>query len=183
MKGRTPAARPRASIRRAGRAALGGTTAILALSLLAAPTPAQEVTAPSNAVSSSGGVATATGEASVTTGDIVTGLNAGHSVETGGATNGDVIVTVDEMSSAAELAVVAEVGSQIADASGGDDGESASTPGPPGPDITVDIDNTDKNRNDNRSDATGIGEGGEGGEGGDGGDVIINPAAEPADVE
>ena len=43
-----------------------------------------------------------------------------------------------------------------------------------------DINNKDKNRNDNRSNATGIGEGGEGGEGGDGGDVIINPGDTPA---
>ena len=105
----------------------GGTATILAL--LAAPALAEEVVAPSNAVSSTGGVATATGEASVVTGDIVTGFNTGHSVETGGATNGDVIVSVDEMGSAADLAVIAEVGSQIADASGGDGGE-ATTPSP-----------------------------------------------------
>jgi hypothetical protein len=174
MKGRRPAARP-LTRGRAARTAFGGAAALLALSTLAGPTLAEEAIAPSNAVSSSGGVATAEGSSSVTTGDIVTGLNTGHSVQSGGATNGDVIVTVAEMSSAADLEVVAEVGSQIADASGGDNGESSSTPGPQGPDITVDVDNSDKNRNDNRSNATGIGEGGEGGEGGDGGDVIINP--------
>lgn len=167
--------RPIANASDVVRLAVGG---VVVTALLLAPgesAHAQEASTPTNTVASTGGVATATGEASVTTGDIVTGFNTGHSVETGGATNGDVIVSVAEMGSAADLAVIAEVGSQIADASGGDGGEAASTP-PDLPDVDVDIDNTDKNRNDNRSNATGIGEGGEGGEGGD---VIINPAGEP----
>ena len=181
MDGRRPATRPIALGRKAARSALGGGAAMVALALLVAPALADDIEAssPSNAVSSTGGVATAEGSSSVTTGDIVTGFNTGHSVDTGGTSNGDLTVTVAEMSSAADLAVIAEVGSQIADASGGDGGESASTPGPQGPDITVDVDNTDKNRNDNRSNATGIGEGGEGGEGGSGGDVIIG-GNEPA---
>jgi hypothetical protein len=161
------------------RLAIGGVLVTALILASGESARAEEASTPTNTVASTGGVATATGEANVTTGDIVTGFNTGHSVETGGATNGDVIVTVAEMGSAADLAVVAEVGSQIADASGGDGGEAASTP-PNLPDVDVDIDNSDKNRNDNRSDATGIGEGGEGGEGGDGGDVIINP---PADGE
>ncbi len=169
MEGHRLAPRPMAR-QRLVRTALSGTTAFLAMSLLVLPVLANDVSAPLNSVSSTGGVATAEGTSNVTTGDIVTGFNTGHSVDTGGTSNGDLIVTVAEMSTDADLAVIAEVGSQIADASGGDGGEALTTPGPQGPDINVDIDNTDKNRNDNRSDATGIGEGGEGGEGGD---VII----------
>jgi hypothetical protein len=143
------------------------------LSLLAPAALASDISAPLNAVSSTGGVATAEGNSSVVTGDIITGLNTGHSVDTGGATNGDVIVTVDAMSSDANLEVTAEIGPQIADASGGDGGEAATSPGSDPPVYNVNIDNTDKNRNDNRSNATGIGEGGEGGQGGSGGNVIV----------
>ena len=177
MRGRRELPRPIVNSRDVMRPVIGGVLVTALVLASGGPAQAEEGSTPTNTVASTGGVATATGEANVTTGDIVTGFNTGHSVETGGATNGDVIVTVAEMGSAADLAVVAEVGSQIADASGGDGGEAASTP-PDLPDVDVDIDNTDKNRNDNRSDATGIGEGGEGGEGGDGGDVIINPPAE-----
>ena len=179
MLGRRVLARPIAKCSDVVRLAVGGVVFTALLLASGEFARAEEVSTPTNTVASTGGVATATGEANVTTGDIVTGFNTGHSVETGGATNGDVIVTVAEMGSAADLAVVAEVGSQIADASGADGGEATSTP-PNLPDVDVDIDNSDKNRNDNRSDATGIGEGGEGGEGGDGGDVVINP---PADGE
>ena len=173
MAGRGQGERPLAAGRSGSRAALAGATATLALTLLAAPALASDISAPLNAVSSTGGVATATGSSSVTTGDIITGLNTGHTVDTGGTSNGDLTVTVDAMSSDAALDVVAEVGTQIADASGGDGGEAATSPGNEPPVYNVNIDNTDKNRNDNRSDATGIGEGGEGGQGGEGGNVII----------
>lgn len=173
MAGGSQGERPLAAGRPGSRAALAGGAAALALVLLASPALASDVSAPLNAVSSTGGVATATGSSSVTTGDIITGLNTGHTVDTGGTTNGDLIVTVDAMSSDAALDVVAEVGTQIADASGGDGGQAATSPGSDPPEYNVNIDNTDKNRNDNRSDATGIGEGGEGGQGGAGGNVII----------
>jgi hypothetical protein len=176
MGGRFPVSRP---INRGSwcveRAVFAGALVIFALVLLAAPAAGEEPadsTAPLNAVSSTGGVATATGSSSVTTGDIVTGYNTGHTVETGGTSNGDLTVTVDAMSSAADLEVVAEIGPQIADASGGDNGKSTTTPGAH-PEYNVNIDNTDKNKNDNRSNATGIGNGGEGGTGGSGGTVVV----------
>jgi hypothetical protein len=147
---------------------------VFALALLTAPAAAEEPedTQPLNAVSSTGGVANATGSSSVTTGDIVTGYNTGHTVETGGTSNGDLTVTVDAMSSQADLEVRAEIGPQIADASGGDGGKSTTTPGAH-PEFNVNIDNTDKNKNDNRSSATGIGNGGAGGTGGSGGTIIV----------
>lgn len=138
---------------------------MIALTLPVAPALAQETPPPVNAVASTGGVATAEGVSNVTTGDIVTGLNTGHSVETGGTTNGDLIVTVDSMSSAADLAVIAEVGPHIADASGGDEGNAET--GVPGPiEVSPEIDVNIDNRNDNRSDAIAIGVGGAGGGGG-----------------
>jgi hypothetical protein len=127
-----------------------------------------------NAVSSTGGVATAEGSSSVQTGDIVTGMNTGHTVETGGTTNGDINVSVAEMSSESNLDVVAEIGPQIADASGGDEGDASTSPGT-NPDFHVNINNRD--RNNNESNATGVGEGGSGGAGGSGGDVTINEGA------
>ena len=173
MGGRGQVVRPITAGRRGSRAAFAGAAAAFALTLVASSALASDISAPLNAVSSTGGIATAEGSSSVTTGDIITGLNTGHSVDTGGATNGDVIVTVDSMSSSADLQVVAEIGPQIADASGGDGGQAATSPGNEPPVYNVNIDNTDKNKNDNRSTATGIGEGGEGGEGGAGGNVII----------
>jgi hypothetical protein len=157
------------------RGALAGLSLGLALLSLAAPASAADDEAPPlNAVSSTGGVATATGSSSVTTGDIITGLNTGHVVDTGGTSNGDLTVTVAEMMSESNLEVVAEIGPQIADAAGGDGGEASASPAPE-PQFNVNIDNTD--RTNNRSDATAVGEGGEGGEGGSGGDVIIGEPA------
>jgi hypothetical protein len=165
-------------LRRIKRAANVSAVATMALLLLAAPGLAEErikaygeePDQPVNAVASTGGVATAEGSSSVQTGDIVTGYNTGHSVDTGGTSNGDLIVTVAEMSSAADLEVVAEVGPQIADASGGDEGYVTTEP-PDRPEFHVDIDNTDKNTNKNN--ATGVGEGGQGGTGGSGGTINI----------
>ncbi|MFN8593784.1 MAG: hypothetical protein U0031_20175 [Thermomicrobiales bacterium] len=148
--------------------ALTGTASALSLVLFASPALADETSL--NSVASTGGVATATGSSSVTTGDIITGMNTGHSVDTGGTSDGDLTVSVDEMSSESNLDFVAEVGAQIADASGGDGGDAASTPGTD-PNFTVRINNSDKNNNE--SNATGIGEGGEGGAGGDGGNAVI----------
>jgi hypothetical protein len=129
-----------------------------------------------NANASTGGTAVAEGSSSVTTGDIITGLNTGHSVDTGGTTNGDLPVTVAEMASESNLDFVAEVGAQIADASGGDGGDASSSPAAE-PNFNVRINNSDKNNNE--SNATGIGEGGEGGEGGDGGNAVIGADAIP----
>ncbi len=76
------------------------------------------------------------------------------------------------MNSESDLDFVAEVGPQIADASGGNEGDAATSPADQPPNFNVNINNRDTNNN--RSDATGIGEGGEGGAGGAGGDVTIN---------
>jgi hypothetical protein len=156
---------------------IAGAAAAVALALLGTPVMAtDDTTPPLNAVSSTGGVATATGSSSVTTGDIVTGMNTGHSVDTGGTTNGDITVTVDQMSSQADLQVSAEIGPQVADSSGGDYGKSSTSPGNDPPEYNVNINNRSKNNN--KSSATGIGEGGAGGAGGDGGSV--NVGDEPA---
>lgn len=153
------------------------TSAVVSVALVGFVSPASaDDAAPMNAVSSTGGVATAEGSSSVQTGDIVTGMNTGHTVETGGTTNGDILVTVAEMNSESNLDVVAEVGPQIADASGGDDGDASTSPGTD-PAFNVKINNRD--RNNNESTATGTGEGGAGGAGGTGGDVTINEGGAP----
>jgi len=175
MKGRRAGARPKLLGRAVTRAGALGASTALALTLIAPPVFAQDSTAPLNAVSSTGGVATAEGSSSVQTGDVITGQNIGHSVDTGGTSNGDLIVSVAEMSSESDLDFVAEVGPQIADASGGDEGDASTSPGDEPPNFNVNIRNKDVNNN--SSNATGIGEGGEGGEGGaggDGGDATIN---------
>ena len=171
MEGRGHIDRLDRALTRRRRLALVGVSAGMSLLSIAAPAfAADEDAPPLNAVSSTGGVATATGSSSVTTGDIITGLNTGHTVDTGGTSNGDLTVTVAEMTSESNLEVVAEIGPQIADAAGGDGGEASASPAAE-PQFNVNIDNTD--RTNNRSDATAVGEGGEGGEGGSGGDVII----------
>lgn len=173
MGSRERTARSNQSRRWSHRGTLIGLTAGLTLLAIASPVSAEDGTDPPlNAVSSTGGVATATGSSSVTTGDIVTGQNIGHTVDTGGTSNGDLTVTVAEMTSESNLEVVAEIGPQIADAAGGDGGEASTSPAAE-PEFNVRINNSD--RTNNRSDATAVGEGGEGGEGGSGGDVIIGP--------
>lgn len=154
--------------RRHTRLIVAGAMAASALAVAVTPSLAEDTTGSLNAVSSTGGVATAEGSSSVQTGDIITGMNTGHSVDTGGTTDGDLNVTVAEMSSESNLDFVAEVGAQIADASGGDDGEASTSPGSDPPNYNVNI------KNNNKSSATGIGEGGEGGTGGSGGDVTVN---------
>ncbi len=175
MEGLRAEAWPKQLGRAVTRAVALGASAALALTLIAPPVLAQESTAPLNAVSSTGGVATAEGSSSVQTGDIITGQNTGHSVDTGGTSNGDLIVSVAEMSSESDLDFVAEVGPQIADASGGDEGDASTSPGDQPPVFNVDIQNRDTNNN--RSTATGTGEGGAGGAGGDGGDATVNTGA------
>ena len=160
-------------LRRVSRGLTSGAIVSLALVGIVLPASADDA-APLNAVSSTGGVATAEGSTSVQTGDIVTGMNTGHTVETGGTTNGDINVSVAEMSSESSLDVVAEIGPQIADASGGDGGDASTSPGT-NPDFNVNINNRD--RNNNESNASGVGEGGAGGAGGTGGDVTVNNGA------
>jgi hypothetical protein len=170
MQGMSSAARPGRRLTVGVKALAIGACAFLATSAAWVPAAADEGDPPVNAVSSTGGVATASADTSVQTGDIITGMNTGHSVQTGGTSQGDLIVTVAEMSSESNLEVIAEVGPQIADASGGDDGEAQAMPGSH-PNFNVNIDTRDTNKN--RSSATGIGEGGAGGAGGSGGDVTV----------
>ena len=173
MQGMSSTARPGWRLPVGARVIAVGACALFATTMVWVPASADEGDPPVNAVSSTGGVANASADTSVTTGDIITGMNTGHSVETGGTSDGDLIVTVAEMSSESNLEVVAEVGPQIADASGGDEGDAQATPGSH-PNFNVNIDNQDKNNN--RSSATGIGEGGAGGAGGTGGDVTVSGA-------
>jgi len=120
---------------------------------------------------SNGGIATAETTSEVTTGDIITGNNVGHSVETGGTGFGNIDVSVGDMSSAADLAVGTDIGPQVADAGGGDAGravvEASEAEGAKAGDIDVDI--SSEANVDSDSDATGIGTGGAGGAGGAGG--------------
>jgi hypothetical protein len=174
MQGRRSAARPGRRLPVGVRVLAVGACTLFATAMVSVPVAADEGDPPVNAVSSTGGVANASADTSVQTGDIVTGMNTGHSVETGGTSQGDLIVTVAEMSSESNLEVIAEVGPQIADASGGDEGDAQATPGSH-PNFNVNIDNKDTNRN--RSSATGIGEGGAGGAGGSGGDVTVTAPA------
>ncbi|MCC7025077.1 MAG: hypothetical protein IT338_19755 [Thermomicrobiales bacterium] len=57
------------------------------------------------------------------------------------------------------------LGPLIATADGGDGGQ-APGPSQEPPELNINIDNTDRNRNDSRRDATGVGQGGEGSAGG-----------------
>jgi hypothetical protein len=169
MQGMSKKARPGRRLPVGAKAIAVGACAFLATATVwVSVSAADDEALPVNVVSSTGGVANAEANTSVQTGDIITGMNTGHSVETGGTSQGDLIVTVAEMSSESNLEVVAEVGPQIADASGGDDGQAEATPGEPA-DIDIDVDN----KSNNRSSATGIGEGGAGGTGGTGGDVTV----------
>jgi hypothetical protein len=129
-------------------------------------------TGPINTGASNGGIASASSGGNVSIGQIITGENTGNSIVTGNIT-GNAELHGGEIDYPTDVNVSQDIGPLMATADGGDYGE-ASAPSPKPPEYHIDIDNTDKNRNDNRSDATGIGEGGEGGQGGSGGTVIID---------
>jgi hypothetical protein len=120
---------------------------------------------------SNGGTANASSGGNVNIGEIVTGENTGNSISTGNIA-GEAQISGGDIDYPTDVNVTLEIGPPIADASGGDGGQAAGPTTEP-PQYNVNIDNTDKNRNDNRSEATGIGEGGEGGQGGEGGSVTI----------
>jgi hypothetical protein len=121
---------------------------------------------------SNGGIASASTGGNVSIGQIITGENTGNSIVTGDIT-GNAELSGGDIDYPTDVVVSQELGPPIATADGGDYGE-AKAPSTKPPEYNVNIDNTDKNRNDNRSDATGIGEGGSGGQGGSGGTVIID---------
>ena len=150
-------------------ASLALTIASAAISGVAAE---QAYDGPINTGASNGGVASASSGGNVSIGQIITGENTGNSIQTGNIT-GSADIAGGDIDYPTDVNVTQNTGPVVASSDGGDYG-TATGPTPDGPTYNVKIDNTDKNKNDNRSDATGIGEGGEGGQGGEGGDVIIN---------
>jgi hypothetical protein len=115
----------------------------------AAATP--ETPPQSTAGASNGGVATATTGGNVSIGEITTGVNTGNSITTGDI-SGSADITGGEIAYPTDVNVSLQTGPPIADASGGDGGQA--TGAPPGDQVDVNIDNTDKNVNDNRSKAS-----------------------------
>ncbi|MCA9880893.1 MAG: hypothetical protein KC442_24010, partial [Thermomicrobiales bacterium] len=123
-----------------------------------------------NTGASNGGVATATTDGDITIGEIVTGENTGNSISTGNIA-GSAELHGGEIDYPTNVNITQNIEAPIAVASGGDYGV-ASGPGLEPPELNVNIDNRDKNNN--KSTATGIGEGGAGGTGGSGGDATVN---------
>jgi hypothetical protein len=105
----------------------------------------------STAGASNGGVATATnGNSVITIGEITTGENTGNSIDTGDI-SGSAEIYGGEIGSPTDVDLLVDSGPRLADASGGDNGQA--TGAPPGGQVDVNIDNTDKNINDNKSKA------------------------------
>lgn len=117
---------------------------------------------------SNGGVASATTGGNISIGTIVTGENTGNSIQTGNI-SGPAELNGGEIDYPTNVNVSQDLSSPIATADGGDGG--VASPPFDGSDVTVDINNRD--RNNNRSSAVGTGEGGAGGAGGTGGDVTV----------
>ena len=108
-------------------------------------TPSESTTGASN-----GGVATATnGNSVITIGEITTGENTGNSIETGDI-SGSAEIYGGEIGSPTDVDLLVDSGPQLADASGGDGGQAT---GADPAQVDVNIDNTDKNINDNKSKA------------------------------
>lgn len=126
-----------------------------------------------NTGASNGGVASASTDGDIDIGEITTGENTGNSIMTGDIA-GSAELNGGEIDYPTNVNISQNLEAPIALAGGGDNGV-ASGPGLEPPELNVNIDNRDKNNN--KSDATGIGEGGAGGAGGTGGDVTINEGA------
>lgn len=120
---------------------------------------------------SNGGIASATSGGEINIGQIITGENTGNSINTGNI-SGPAELHGGEIDYPTNVDVTQGAATLIATADGGDYGQ-ASPPEGDGPEVDIDINNTDKNRNDNRSNASGVGNGGEGGQGGEGGNVVV----------
>lgn len=118
---------------------------------------------------SNGGIASATTGGNISIGTIVTGENTGNSIQTGDI-SGPADLNGGEIDYPTNVNVSQDLSSPIATADGGDGGVAAAPSTEP-PEYNVNINNRDKNNN--RSTATGIGEGGEGGSGGTGGSVTV----------
>jgi hypothetical protein len=129
---------------------------------------AAEPSGPITTGASNGGIASASSDGEINIGQVITGENTGNSIMTGNI-SGPAELHGGEIDYPTNVNVTQGAATLIATADGGDYGNAAAPEGD-GPEVEIDINNEDKNRNDNRSNATGIGEGGEGGEGGN---VII----------
>jgi hypothetical protein len=157
----------RAAARVLAAAAMASMVSVAAIGGASAEDPSGPITTGA----SNGGIASASSGGEIHIGTIVTGENTGNSISTGNIA-GSAELHGGEIDYPTNVNVYQNDAPVIASADGGDYGQ-ASAPTGDGPEVAIDIDNADKNRNDNRSNATGIGEGGEGGEGGQGGNVII----------
>ncbi len=149
------------SLRRARSAHARASGALLAALLVMACTSGTSAARNpdiSVAGASNGGGANVTGSSSVTVGDIISGMNTGHTIATGNTTDGDVTITVDTMSTQSDDLLEATIDPQTGDASGGDYGV-AGPGGASAGDIDIKVDSDSK--------ATG-GQGGQGGQGGNG---------------
>jgi hypothetical protein len=120
---------------------------------------------------SNGGTANATSGGNVNIGEIVTGENQGNSINTGDIV-GNAEINGGTIDYPTDVDVSQDIGPLIASADGGDEGK-AEGPATKPPEYNVNIDNIDKDKNINRNDATGVGEGGQGGTGGSGGTINI----------
>ena len=120
---------------------------------------------------SNGGTANATSGGNVIIGEIITGENTGNSINTGDIV-GNAEINGGTIDYPTDVDVSQDIGPLIASADGGEGGE-AEGPGSKPPQYNVNIDNIDKDKNINRNNATGVGEGGQGGTGGSGGTINI----------
>jgi hypothetical protein len=102
----------------------------------------------STAGASNGGVATATTGGTVSIGEITTGVNTGNSITTGDI-SGSADITGGEIAYPTDVNISQEIAPPIADASGGDAGQAQGAPSDG--QVDVNIDNTDKNVNNNKS--------------------------------
>lgn len=130
---------------------------------------------PSITGASNGGVASASTDGDIMIGEIITGENTGNSIMTGNIA-GSAELNGGEIDYPTNVTITQNLAPPIATADGGDAGVASGSAMEP-PVFNVDISNKDTNNN--RSNATGIGEGGEGGAGGAGGDATINQGGAP----
>jgi len=128
--------------------------ALMSVAIIHLGASAKSADAPSESIAgaSNGGTATATnGNSVITIGEITTGENTGNTIDTGDI-SGSAEIYGGEIGSPTDVDLLVDSGPQIADASGGDAGQATGAP-PNSGQVDVNIDNTDKNINDNKSKA------------------------------
>lgn len=155
-------------LRASARLAVVGIAVLAFGSASLAQVSADEPDGPMNTGASNGGIATASSGGEITIGQIITGENSGNSIVTGNIT-GAAELHGGEIDYPTDVNVSQDSTGPIALANGGEGGTATGPESEP-PVYNVDI------KNNNRSNAKGIGEGGAGGTGGSGGDVVVNPA-------